>query len=58
MTLKRIRITLATVVLLCITWLFLDFTGTAHHWFSWLPKLQLLEAVLALNVVLSWHSWC
>ena len=51
MTLKRIRITLATVVLLCITWLFLDFTGTAHHWFSWLPKLQLLEAVLALNVV-------
>jgi ferredoxin len=33
-----------------ITWLFLDFTGTAHHWFTWMPKLQLLEAILALNV--------
>ena len=51
MTLKRIRTTLACVTLLCITWLFLDFTGTAHHWFGWLPKIQLLEAVLALNVV-------
>ena len=51
MTLKRIRITLATVMLICITWLFLDFTGTAHHWFDWMPKVQLLEAVLAVNVV-------
>ena len=51
MTLKRIRITLATVMLICITWLFLDFTGTAHHWFGWMPKVQLLEAVLAVNVV-------
>ena len=30
-----------------ITWLFMDFTGTAHHWFSWMPKLQLIEAILA-----------
>ena len=51
MTLKKIRIFLATVVFLCITWLFLDFTGTAHHWLSWLPKLQFLEALLAVNVV-------
>lgn len=34
-----------------IMWLFLDFTGTAHHWVSWMPKLQFLEAVLALNLV-------
>jgi ferredoxin len=34
-----------------ITWLFLDFTGTAHHWLAWMAKAQLLEAVLALNVV-------
>jgi len=52
MTLKRIRITLATVMLICITWLFLDFTGTAHHWFGWMPKVQLLEAVLAVNVAI------
>ena len=49
--LKKIRVTLATVMLICITWLFVDFTGTAHHYVAWMPKLQLLEAVLALNIV-------
>lgn len=48
--LRKIRISLATIMLLGITWLFVDFTGTAHHWLSWMPKMQLLEAVLALNV--------
>jgi ferredoxin len=33
-----------------ITLLFLDFTGTAHHWLSWMAKVQFLPAVLALNV--------
>ena len=51
MTLRKIRIILATVTLLCITWLFVDFTGTASGYFSWLPKMQLLEAILARNVV-------
>ena len=48
--LRKIRITLATVMFIGITWLFVDFTGTAYHWFGWMPKLQFLEAVLALNV--------
>lgn len=48
--LRKIRISLATIMLIGITWLFVDFTGTAHHWLSWMPKMQLLEAVLALNV--------
>lgn len=48
--LRTIRITLATVLFVCITWLFLDFTGTAYEWFSWMPKLQFLEAVLAVNI--------
>ena len=48
--LRKIRIILATVMFIGITWLFVDFTGTAHHWFAWMPKLQLLEAILALNV--------
>ena len=26
-------------------------TGTAYQWFSWMPKIQLLEAILAVNVV-------
>ncbi len=37
-------------MLIGITWLFVDFTGTARHLFSWMAKLQALEAILALNV--------
>ena len=49
--LRRIRTLLAVVVLVGITLLFLDFTGTLHTWLSWLAKIQLLPAVMALNVV-------
>ena len=48
--LRKIRIVLAAVMLIGITWLFVDFTGTARHLFSWMAKLQALEAILALNV--------
>ena len=48
--LKKIRTILAAVVFVLITLLFLDFTGTAHHWLSWLSKIQFLPAVMALNV--------
>lgn len=34
-----------------ITLLFLDFTGTAHRWLSWMVKVQFLPAVLALDVL-------
>lgn len=53
MTLKRIRTALAILMLASITWLFVDFTGTARDiaCIAWLPKLQLLEAVLALNAI-------
>jgi ferredoxin len=49
--LRKIRIILATLTMLFVTLLFLDFTGTLHHWFGWLAKVQFLPAVLALNVV-------
>ena len=49
--LRKIRITMAAVMFIGITLLFLDFTGTMHQWVSWMPKIQFLEAVLALNVV-------
>ena len=48
--LRKIRITLASVFFIGLTLLFLDFTGTLHHWLGWLAKVQALEAVLALNV--------
>ena len=50
--LRKIRITLATVMFIGITWLFLDFTGTAHHLVGWMPKIQFLEAVLAGSVLI------
>lgn len=48
--LKKIRVALAAIFLLGLTWLFLDFTGTAQAWFGWMAKLQFLPAVLAVNV--------
>lgn len=48
--LRTIRITAAIVCFTLITLLFLDFTGTLHAWFGWLAKIQLLPALLALNV--------
>ena len=46
---RKIRLTLATIFFVCITLMFLDFTGVTHTWFSWMAKLQFLPAVLALN---------
>ena len=50
MNLLKLRRVVAAVVLVAITLLFLDFTGTAHRFLGWLAKVQLLPAVLALNV--------
>lgn len=51
--LKYIRIILAALVLFGITALILDATDGAvlRHWLGWMPKMQLLPAILALNVV-------
>ncbi len=43
--------TLGSVFMIGLTLLFLDFTGTLHHYLGWLAKLQALEAVLAVNAV-------
>lgn len=48
--LRKIRIILASVCFVLLTLLFLDFTGVLHHYLGWLAKIQLLPAVLALNV--------
>lgn len=48
--LRKIRITLATVMFLGITLLFLDFTGTLHSWLGWMAKLQFWPAFYALNL--------
>lgn len=49
---KTIRIILAALMLLGITALLLDTTGVLRHYLGWMPKIQLLPAILALNFVL------
>ena len=49
--LRKIRIALAAVFFAGLSLLFLDFTGLLHHWLGWMAKVQALEAVLAINVV-------
>ena len=49
--LRKIRIILALVSFTLLTLLLLDFTGTLHHWFGWLARVQAMPAVLALNVI-------
>lgn len=49
--LKRLRQTVALAVIVLISLLFLDFTGTVHGWFGWLAKIQFLPALLAFNFV-------
>ena len=48
--LRKVRIVLAVICILLITWLFVDFTGTAPRVAGWLVNIQFLPAVLALNV--------
>ncbi len=48
--LKKLRVVLAALSFLLITLVFLDFTGTIHLWFGWLAKVQLIPAILAVNV--------
>lgn len=49
--LRTIRIILAVVSFVVMTALFVDFTGTAAAALSFLPKVQLVPALLALNFV-------
>lgn len=48
--LRKIRLTLAVVSIALLTLIFLDFTGTMHLWFGWMAKIQLIPAILAVNV--------
>ena len=48
--LRKLRIALASISLLLITLLFLDFTGTVHAYLGWIAQLQLVPAVLAGSV--------
>lgn len=48
--LRKIRTYTALISIALITLLFLDFTGSLHAWLGWLAKIQLLPALLAVNL--------
>lgn len=48
--LRKIRTVLAVLFFAAITLLLLDFTGVLHTYLGWMAKVQLLPAVLAMNV--------
>ena len=48
--LRKLRITVAAVFFLGITLLLLDITGALQTWLGWMARVQLLPAVLALNL--------
>lgn len=47
--LKKLRTTLAAIVFVLISLLFLDFTGTIHSFLGWLAKIQFMPALFALH---------
>ena len=49
--LKVIRVILAVICLLAVTFLFLDFTGIGVRYFGWLAKWQFIPALLSTAVV-------
>lgn len=48
--LRKVRITLALIFLVLITWLLVDFTGTAHVYLGWMARIQFLPALVAMNI--------
>ena len=48
--LRKIRITLAALSFVMMLLLLLDISGAMHHWLGWMARVQLMPAVLALNV--------
>ena len=48
--LRKIRITLAAIMMVLVTLLFLDVSGVLHHYLGWTARIQFLPAVLALNL--------
>lgn len=50
--LRKLRLLLAVVSFTLLTLLFLDFTGTLHHWFGWIAEIQLIPAILAVNTLI------
>ena len=49
--LRKIRLTLATIMFVAIALLFLDISGALHRWLGWTAKIQFFPSLLAVNFV-------
>ncbi|MDE6653463.1 MAG: 4Fe-4S binding protein [Muribaculaceae bacterium] len=49
--LRSIRIILASLSIIALTLLFVDFTGTAVSLWPWMAKIQLVPAILSANLI-------
>ena len=48
---RRIRITLATLFFVGLLLMFLDFTGTLHHYLSWMAQLQFWPSLISATAI-------
>ncbi len=49
-SLKYLRIAAGILFLVCLTLVFVDFSGRAALWLAWIAKIQLVPALLAVNI--------
>ncbi|MDE6645359.1 MAG: ferredoxin, partial [Muribaculaceae bacterium] len=49
--LKKLRVVLAVIFIVCLTALFVDFTGSAIGPLGWMAKAQFWPAVLSFNII-------
>jgi polyferredoxin len=50
--LKKLRVTISLLIFIPITFYFLDFRGVLPQQFHWLAKIQLVPALLSLNLII------
>ena len=50
--LRKTRKIAAAALFILLTLLFLDFTGTLHFWFGLLAKIQIIPAILSVNLMI------
>ncbi len=49
---NKLRKVFAAIFFVCITLMFLDFTGCIHKWFVWMAEIQLFPAILAHTIII------
>jgi len=48
---KKVRVVVAVFFVVAISLLFLDFTGNVHKYLNWCSQIQIVPAILAVNII-------